>query len=69
MQAIQAIRGMNDLLPDQIEWWQRVEEKARNILASFGYREIRTPVVEKLDLCTQHRGKHRYRRKGNVCVS
>ena len=50
MQAIQAIRGMNDILPDQIEWWQRVEETARKVLTSFGYREIRTPVIEKLDL-------------------
>jgi histidyl-tRNA synthetase len=57
MQAIQAIRGMNDLLPDQIEWWQRVEETARKILASFGYREIRTPVVEKLDLFARSIGE------------
>lgn len=57
MQAIQAIRGMNDLLPDQTEWWQRVEETARKILASFGYREIRTPVVEKLDLFARSIGE------------
>lgn len=50
MQAIQAIRGMNDILPDQIQWWQRVEQTARDILTIFGYHEIRTPVVEKLDL-------------------
>ncbi len=50
MQAIQAIRGMNDILPDQIMWWQKVEETAREILSHFGYREIRTPVIEKLDL-------------------
>ncbi len=57
MQPIQAIRGMNDLLPDQIEWWHRVEETAREILGDFGYREIRTPVVEKLDLFARSIGE------------
>lgn len=57
MQAIQAIRGMNDLLPDQIEWWQRVEETARQVLECFGYREIRTPVIEKLDLFARSIGE------------
>ena len=57
MQPIQAIRGMNDLLPDQIGWWQRVEETAREILGNFGYREIRTPMVEKLDLFARSIGE------------
>jgi|WetSurMetagenome_2_1015567.scaffolds.fasta_scaffold01301_14 histidyl-tRNA synthetase len=57
MEPIQAIRGMNDLLPDQIGWWQRVEETAREILGNFGYREIRTPVVEKLDLFARSIGE------------
>ena len=50
MESIQAIKGMNDILPGQIEWWQKVEREARRILEDFGYREIRTPVVEKLEL-------------------
>jgi histidyl-tRNA synthetase len=57
MEPIQAIRGMNDLLPDQIRWWQRVEETAREILGNFGYREIRTPVIEKLDLFARSIGE------------
>jgi len=57
MQAIQAIRGMNDILPDQIEWWQKVEETARKVLTCFGYREIRTPVIEKLDLFARSIGE------------
>ena len=57
MQAIQAIRGMNDLLPDQITWWHRVEETAREVLSNFGYREIRTPVVEKLELFARSIGE------------
>jgi len=50
MESIQAIRGMNDILPGQIEWWQKVEKAAREVLEDFGYREIRTPVLEKLEL-------------------
>ncbi|UCH53594.1 MAG: histidine--tRNA ligase [Pseudomonadota bacterium] len=47
---IQAIRGMNDLLPDDLVWWQRIEEQARSVLHAYGYREIRFPVLEKTDL-------------------
>ena len=57
MQLIQAIRGMNDILPDQVGWWQRVEETARETFAGFGYREIRTPVIEKLDLFARSIGE------------
>lgn len=50
MESIQAVKGMNDILPGQIEWWQRVEETARRVMEDFGYREIRTPALEKLEL-------------------
>ncbi|MBP6583087.1 MAG: ATP phosphoribosyltransferase regulatory subunit, partial [Chromatiaceae bacterium] len=43
---IQAIRGMHDLLPDRIGLWQRLEDGARQVLESYGYSEIRTPLVE-----------------------
>jgi histidyl-tRNA synthetase len=57
MESIQAVKGMNDLLPGQIEWWQRVEATAREVLESFGYREIRTPVLEKLELFSRSIGE------------
>lgn len=47
---IQAIRGMHDLLPDQIGLWQRLEDGTRHVLESYGYREIRTPLVEVTEL-------------------
>ena len=43
---LQAIRGMNDLLADQLPYWQRVEAAARELFADYGYREMRVPVVE-----------------------
>jgi histidyl-tRNA synthetase len=47
---IQAIRGMHDLLPDQSPRWQFLEERVRDVLARYGYEEIRMPIVEFTDL-------------------
>jgi histidyl-tRNA synthetase len=47
---IQAIRGMNDCLPTDSSLWQYVESTIRQVVASYGYNEIRTPIVESTDL-------------------
>ncbi len=47
---IQAIRGMHDLLPDQTVLWQGAENRLREVLAAYGYLEIRLPIVEKTEL-------------------
>ncbi|GLI36407.1 histidine--tRNA ligase [Desulforhabdus amnigena] len=57
MESIQAVKGMNDILPGQIEWWQKVERIARQVLEDFGYREIRTPALEKLELFSRGIGE------------
>ena len=48
--SIQAIRGMHDILPERIGTWQRIEDGARLVLGSYGYAEIRTPLVEVTEL-------------------
>jgi histidyl-tRNA synthetase len=48
---------MNDILPDQIAWWHWVEATAREVLENFGYREIRTPVLEKIELFSRSIGE------------
>jgi len=48
--AIKAIRGMNDVLPSQSGVWQFLESVLRETVASYGYNEIRMPVVEKTQL-------------------
>ena len=48
--AIQAIRGMNDLLPETLLLWQRIERAAESVLGAYGYREIRFPIIEKTEL-------------------
>jgi len=47
---IQAIRGMNDLLPQQSPVWQYLENQVKEVLLAYGYNEIRMPVVEKTEL-------------------
>ncbi|RAK00669.1 histidine--tRNA ligase [Aliidiomarina maris] len=47
---IQAIRGMNDILPEHSRRWQYLEGVIRQVVASYGYEEIRMPVVEQTDL-------------------
>lgn len=50
MAKIQAIRGMNDLLPDQSPVWQYFENSVKRVLAQYGYQEIRMPIVEQTEL-------------------
>ncbi|WP_410014009.1 histidine--tRNA ligase [Sodalis sp. C49] len=47
---IQAIRGMNDYLPEDTAVWQRIEGTLKNVLAGYGYSEIRLPIVEQTPL-------------------
>ncbi|MDG2954328.1 histidine--tRNA ligase [Bisgaard Taxon 10/6] len=47
---IKAIRGMNDCSPTDSPLWQWIEDKVRNVLASYGYSEVRMPIVESTPL-------------------
>jgi histidyl-tRNA synthetase len=49
-QTLQAIRGMNDILPDDAELWEQFEEVVRDWLRAYGYRPIRMPLVEPTPL-------------------
>ena len=48
--TIQAIRGMNDCSPTESPLWQWIEAKVRRVLASYGYSEVRMPIVESTPL-------------------
>lgn len=50
MSKIQAIRGMNDILPEDSPVWQYVEKITEQVVQSYGYREIRFPVLEQTQL-------------------
>ena len=49
-QSLQAVRGMNDILPDDAETWEYFEDIVRDWLQSYGYRPIRMPIVEPTPL-------------------
>ena len=43
---VQAVRGMNDVLPGEIAGWQRLERVTRELFAAYGFEEMRVPLVE-----------------------
>ncbi len=48
--TIQAVRGMNDVLPEEAVLWERLEDAARATFAQYGYRNLRVPIVEQTPL-------------------
>ncbi len=56
-EKIVAVKGMNDLLPDEAAKWEWVEDKARSLLARWGYRNLRTPIVEPTALFVRGLGE------------
>ncbi|MCQ9616729.1 histidine--tRNA ligase [Paenalcaligenes niemegkensis] len=49
-QKLRALTGMKDILPDSSSQWEQLEETVRQWLASYGYRNMRTPVLEHTQL-------------------
>ena len=55
--TIQAIRGMNDILPDETYFWEYFENTVNEWLSAYGYQNIRMPIVEQTDLFVRSIGK------------
>jgi len=51
------IKGFRDILPQEIKPWQDIESTARTIFENFGFREIRTPVLERTELFSRSIGQ------------
>lgn len=54
---LRAVRGMNDILPDEIRRWQRVESAFRRVAELYGYEEVRTPLIEDTSLFVRQIGE------------
>jgi histidyl-tRNA synthetase len=54
---IPAIRGTHDILPGEVERWQRVESVSRRLFERYGYAEIRTPIIEREELFAKGTGE------------
>jgi histidyl-tRNA synthetase len=48
---------MNDILPPEVSKWQFLEQKARDVLEAFAYRELRTPILEYTPLFVRSVGE------------
>ena len=57
MTRVNKVRGMNDLIPEQIGNWQVVENQIKKIFQSYGYNEIRFPLIEKTELFSRGVGQ------------
>ncbi len=55
---LQAIRGMNDILPEQTPVWSWLESNIRHILGQYGYNEMRVPIVEYTNLFARGIGEN-----------
>jgi histidyl-tRNA synthetase len=54
---LQVIRGMHDILPADMPAWNRLEDEYRALVESYGYRQIRTPIIEKTALFARSIGE------------
>ncbi|HVR02953.1 MAG TPA: histidine--tRNA ligase [Polyangia bacterium] len=52
-----SVKGMNDVLPPEVSKWHFLEQKARDVLESFAYREVRTPILEYTPLFVRSVGE------------
>jgi histidyl-tRNA synthetase len=57
MPELRAVKGMNDVLPDEVGRFQRVEAAFRDAVRRAGYAEVRTPLVEPTDLFVRSIGE------------
>jgi histidyl-tRNA synthetase len=55
---VQAVRGMNDVLPEQMGHWQRLERTTRELFADYGFEELRVPLVEHTALFKRAIGEY-----------
>ncbi|MEQ1601230.1 MAG: histidine--tRNA ligase [Methylophilaceae bacterium] len=57
-EKFQSIKGFYDILPEHTALWHKLEDTARRVLAQYGYRNIRMPIVEPTDLFVRSVGEH-----------
>src|ERR687895_429052 len=54
---IPSVRGTRDILPGEVEKWQRLEAVARAVCERYGYAEVRTPIIEREELFAKGTGE------------
>jgi histidyl-tRNA synthetase len=54
---LRAVKGMNDILPDEAARWQKLESAFRTHVSRYGYDEVRTPIIEHTALFSRQMGE------------
>jgi histidyl-tRNA synthetase len=54
---LSAVKGTHDILPGEVELWQKVESEARTLFERYGYRELRAPIIEPTELFEKGTGE------------
>lgn len=58
MMPLKAIGGTGDVLPEEVHRWQQLESEARRLFHLYGFKEIRTPILEEVELFRRSLGAH-----------
>lgn len=56
---MQALKGTHDILPSEVYKWDYMESVIRDVCARYGYKEIRTPIIEATELFQRGIGTRR----------
>ena len=51
------VKGMNDIWPQEVPYWHLLEDRAHQVLGNFGFAELRTPILESLELFSRSVGE------------
>ena len=54
---MRAVKGMNDILPPDSARWEWLEQAVRRVMQRYGYRNVRTPIVEPTSLFVRGLGE------------
>ena len=57
MSSLQAVKGMKDILPEEMPGWRRLEDSFRDVAERYGYQEVRPPIVEPTELFVRSIGE------------
>lgn len=56
--SIKALKGFKDILPDEVGFWQFIEQRIRDIFHRYGFEEIKVPILEKTELFVRTIGEN-----------
>lgn len=56
--VIPPVRGMHDIMPEEVQRWEELEQTVKQVMHAYGYQQLRTPVLEREELFQRPVGEH-----------